>query len=416
MILEESSSQQGLLLEDTSCDIQTPLGNTGSNSQSSQPKELPIGFGGWQPWQPDYEPYVDYLQGTGYSTYAALISLINWYRDNASTDEVYSKNFTYKYVGDTRYMHTYQSISAMCIQYGIFALDMNAEIKSAMASGDNADLNINDNDYIKFHLSMPGKALANIGFKATLELMRILNDEYRFRCSRIDSKVRCHKKIVALDFLKNITEEQNYSPLMYRTYYNSGNKHDGTFGQSITLGKPSSDKRITFYEAKPVHGIDALDIEVRWRNDSAQVVFGSIIGTKDENLNFGQSAAVIHKIVATSVDFIDRKKSDGTNEKNIDRCQRYEFWQEFRNASGGGIRVRAKKTQLDGVRQIQWIETKVYKAIALAYELMGVAKFHKWIMDMCKRGKAAFTSEYDAYVRLYKNSCKHQYQFVEPNG
>ena len=386
----------------------TPDGNTGSNSPSNTGSNSPsTNITTWDIYESGFEPYVDYLQGTGYCLYSDLESLVKWYSDNAC-DEFYHKSYTYKYVGDTRYLHTWQSILALYIQYVPMGEKLDTSINAEMNTEMNADLDLPNNadmrlpaeTPIKFHFTMPGKPLGALGFRNTLELMRLLDAAYNFKCSRLDSKVRCHDKIIDFDTLESIIESKDFTPSMQHSFYKSSTPNSDIEGRTITLGTPSSDKRISFYYALPVHNIDALDIEVRLRNVRAQDAFRRIIGTEEENLNFGQSAEIIHKIVAGSVDFV--YKEEGV--KNLDRCLRYEFWGKFIDAAGGAIRVRKPKVQFDGVKQIQWIETKCYKALAIAKELLGGARFHKWIQDMCHKGKAAFTAEHEAYIRLYKST------------
>lgn len=372
--------------------IKTPVCNTGSNSQNQN-------ITSWDVYRSGFEPYVDYLQGTGYSLYSDLQSLVKWYSDNA-TDEFFHKSYTYRYVGDTRYLHTYQSLLSMQIHYVPIGIDANAEMNAEIDSPTNADIYLDPATPVKFHLTMSGKPLGAIGFQNQLMFMRLLDEVYQFRCSRIDPKVRCHNKIIDFDTLEGIVKSKDFTPSMEYTFHKSSTVNSDIVGRTITLGTPSSDKRISFYNALPVHGVDALDIEVRYRNTRAQQAFHQIIGTSEDNLNYGQSAEIIHKFVAGSVDFI--YKEEGV--KNLDRCLRYEFWGIFIDAAGGAIRVQKQKMQFSGIKQIQWIETKCYKALALAKEMLGGARFHKWIGDMCNRGKANFTSEHDAYIRLYKSS------------
>jgi hypothetical protein len=373
--------------------IKTPFCNTGSNSQNQN-------ITSWDVYQSGFEPYVDYLQGTGYCVYSDLQSLVKWYSDNAM-DEFFHKSYTYRYVGDTRYLHTYQSLLSMQIHYVPIGIDANAEMNADIDSTTNAGIYLDPGTPVKFHLTMSGKPLGAIGFKSQLMFMRLLDEVYQFRCSRIDPKVRCHNKIIDFDTLEEVVKSRDYTPSMEYTFHKSSTVNSDIIGRTITLGTPSSDKRISFYNALPVHGVDALDIEVRYRNTRAQQAFNQIIGTPDDNLNFAQSAEIIHKLVAGSVDFIYK---EGGSVKNLDRCLRYEFWGIFIDAAGGAIRVQKQKVQFSGIKQIQWIETKCYKALALAKEMLGNARFHKWIGDMCNRGKANFTSEHDAYIRFYKSS------------
>jgi hypothetical protein len=388
---------------------QTPLSNTGSNSHERvtvvPPKPAATSYEPY--YQPDFEPYVDYLQGTGYCSYSDLQALIKFYTDNA-IDEVFSKNYTYKYIGDTRYLHTYHSLLSMQVQFAPLGIDVNADMNAGMASS-NADIQLEPFTPVKFHLTLSGKPLAALGYETVLFLMRMLRQSYNFRCSRTDPKVRCHKRIIDFKSLEQIVENKDFTPLMKPYFYQSPEFRGTSEGRTVTLGKPSSDKRISFYDALPVHGVDALDIEVRFRNARAHSAFEQILGTDEENLNFGQSAEVIHKLVSGSVDFI--QKEDGV--KNYERCLRYEFWGLFIDVAGGAIRVRKPQLQFSGIRQMQWIETKCYRAIAMAKELLGPARFSRWITDMCDKGKSSFTSEHDAYLRLYKQSRFFQNIFVK---
>lgn len=383
---------------------QTPFCNTGSDSQKQNASS-------WDTFKPDFEPYVDYIQGTGYCVYSDLISVVKWYSDNA-VDEFFHKAYTYKYVGDTRYLHTYQSILAMQIHYAPMGIDVNAEMNADMSLSDNADINLHPDTPVKLHFTISGKPLGALGFIKALMFMRLLDEVCQFRCSRLDPKVRCHKKIVDFDTLEDVVKSKDFTPKMEYIFHESSTPNSEVIGRTITLGTASSDKRIRFYDALPVHGIDALDIEVQYRNKRAQQAFQQIIGTSEDNLNFGQSAEIVHKLVAGSVDFIYKHNDEGQVVKNLDRCLRYEFWGVFIDGAGGAIRVHVAAVQFSGVRQMDWIETKCYRALAIVKEMLGCARFHKWISDMCNKGKANFTSEHDAYIKLYKSSRVFDNRFV----
>lgn len=383
---------------------QTPVCNTGSNSQKQNASS-------WDTFKPDFEPYVDYIQGTGYCVYSDLISLVKWYSENA-VDEFFHKAYTYKYVGDTRYLHTYQSILAMQIHYAPMGVDVSAEMNADMSLSDDADIHLHPSTPIKFHLTISGKPLGALGFKNVLMLMRLLNEVYQFRCSRLDPKVRCHKKVVDFDTLEEVVKTNDFTPKMEYIFHKSSTLNSEVIGRTITLGTPSSDKRIRFYDALPVHGIEALDIEVQFRNKRSQQAFQQIIGSSEDNLNYGQSAEIIHKLVAGSVDFIYKHNDEGELVKNLDRCLRYEFWGMFIDGAGGAIRLHIAALQFSGVKQMDWIETKCYRALAIVKEMLGGARFHRWIADMCNKGKANFTSEHDAYIKLYKSSRIFDNRFV----
>jgi len=409
------------------CDItsdtdicETPCSNTGSKSQPNNNNTSSVpskGFGSWEPWQPAYEPWVDYLQGTGSCTYSQLKDLTQLLA-SLCVDRYIPRLCTGYYIGNRRYLHSFSSLLGVIINWEPKIDD--SELGYQNHSEEINPLHFLDETFVCFHISVPGKPLNAMGSKNAISFLASLRESYGFSCSRIDCKVRNHSWVVNFDMLESATTRGDIVGADRYVQYESGSVKSNfqkrqsfpqsqlELGKTFTFGSPKSDKRITFYDAKPVHGIDAIDIEVRFRKKLAKVAFHQVLGTSEQNYNYGESLRAIQSIVAGAIDFVHRIEG----ETNIKRCERYAFWQQFRDDVGGAIRVSRPKVQFSIVKQKQWIETKVFRALAVSKEVMGSAHFHRWIEDVCKKGKSALTSTHDAQIDLYKRLGLHKVKFI----
>lgn len=402
----------------------TPCSNTGSKSQANNNSSLSVpskGFGNWEVWQPSYEPWIDYLQGTGFCNWSELVSLMDLFRQQSS-DRFVPKLGSGYYVGNRRYAHSHSSLLGIIINWE--RRDFNADIDI----NENAEIDIcneisalTSDTEIRFHISIPGKPLNAIGAKNGINLCRLLSDAYSFSCSRIDCKVRNHSWVVDFDKLRIAVENKDIVGSFQTTSIKSEDlrrvstglsSRDENLtqksGETRVFGSPKSDKRISFYDARPVHNVDAIDIEVRFRKKLAKSAFKQVLGDSGQIFTVYESLRAIQNIVAGSIDFIHKIPG----ERNINRCERYAFWQEFRDAVGGAIRVSRPRKVVDVVKQKQWLETKVFRVLGMTKELMGSTYFHKWMDDLCKRGKLAMNNTQEAYIQMYRDLGLHRVKFV----
>ncbi len=390
----------------------TPYSNTGSNSQYLSQHDNK-GFGSWEPFQGKWAGWVDYLQGTAHCTYGQLQQLVV-YLQSLYDDKYVCNTHTGYYVGNRRYAHCYKSLVGVIINWQPIAdMDVCDDIIGGIPDTRN-------DEYLAVHISIPGKPLNLMGWKNSHGLLQLLHSEYDFSCSRIDAKVRDFSRITNMAEIDSALIRGDIKGGNYYHKYDSGTvkgnrelsdgklEFDGSKGWSRVFGSPTSDKRVTFYDAYPVHGVDATDVEVRYRKVLAKTVFKSILGTETSNNNWGQSAAIIQSIVAGSIDFIHR--IDG--EKNLGRCERYSFWEKFHKLGEGAIRISRPPKAYAVVGQKHWIESQVSRSLAVCKEVMGELHFKLWIDDICKKGKSAFTKIHDAQIELYKQLGLHRTRFV----
>jgi hypothetical protein len=391
----------------------TPYSNTGSKSQHDN-YQAGKGFGNWEQLEDNesWSAWYDYLQGC---------AVCNWYQlrqlterlSNDATDKYVLNLDSYRYVGNQKYRHSYSSLLGVTLNFNI--LDTDSDIESdGIADFMYA---MQPSTRLSLHISIPGKPLNAMGVKNALLLLEQLHEEYQFSCTRIDAKVRDYKRVTSISAIDDAISRGDIKGFSKYLQFNSGDlsqrrraSTDGNAGNGYTrtFGSPQSDKRVTFYDALPVHGCDAMDIEVRYRSSLARNVCQQILGTKADNYNWGQRVRIIGGIVAGAIDFIHRL--DG--ERNLDRCPRYDFWKQFQALMDKPIRISRPKRSFDIVKQKEWIERKCYRSLAIVKETMGSAYFHKWMDDVCKRGKAALTSLHEAQISLYKELNLHKVKFV----
>ena len=202
----------------------TPDSNTGLKSQNiNQLTDNPgLGFD-WKLWQPKYAPWIDYLQGTGYSTLAKFAELRQFFCQH--TEDSFVPHFeSGYYVGNRRYQHSYSSLLGIIINWQPKYLnaDINADIPLV-----NADISSLQSDtQIVFHLSVPGKPLNAMGANNGIKLCRFLLENYSFSCSRIDCKVRDYSKQITFFLLDSAISNGDIIGADCYTKFTSGSSRE----------------------------------------------------------------------------------------------------------------------------------------------------------------------------------------------
>jgi hypothetical protein len=270
----------------------------------------------------------------------------------------------------------------------------------------------------KVHLTIPGTPFNHTSLYKVYEFLLQLYRDYGFRCTRTDAKVRDHSKLVDVPHIYRIAQAGDYSGANSHSFYSTRHRRDtnngeqqndsiqsecsSSQGDTVYFGSPSSDKRVTFYNALPVHGIDALDIEVRFRKSKAQNCLTSLLFSDFEALAarpFEDFVRNIHRVVAGSIDFIRR---DGS--KDISRLSRYDFWESFRNASDGTLRVRRDRRDVSARKIIDWVGRQVAPSLAIIHKLIGVLAFRSWMARLLEQGERRLTDMQTSFIKACMQS------------
>lgn len=414
--------------------LQTPSSNTGSNSQptslvtsvtdcqleeDSAPRNTSVAQ--CKP-QLLYEPWVDYVMATFRISYHDMRQVVKLY-NAATNEEMVAIPQTSKYIGNRKYDNCLRSPLGTQLYwiedetnelYGITEYLQSEEYQDAdMNTGELSNNAVMAKTaYIYGHISIPGKPLNVLGLEKQLDLFY---EYYQLGIepTRIDPKVRDFTKTITVSELHEIARRGDYSGFREFTYYSRETiKNDEiqaggisvlSRGQSLYFGTTSSDKRIVFYDANETHGVDALDIEVRFRNARAKAAFRRILFRDDgvTRLSYEESAKAIHRIVSGAIDFIIR-----TNQKNISRLQTYEFWKQFKEAGGEKIRIVKPKKEVSLKSSVDWLSKQVSPTLAILKAVIGKHDVYDFIEILINQGEKRLNELQKAFIKLSMQSVK----------
>lgn len=411
MLHNFSTNRQGTFL--------TPSSNTGFNSQINE-NDQSCDTSSCQ--SVTHEPWIDYYQGTTRIQYHTLTSFVNLYEATFG-DELVPLSGHGRYIGNRTYENKYQSplgtqlywtedktsevpgISEYLQLSSTSRIDDNGEI-----SADIEDMKISAITWIYVHISIPGKPLNIAGTLNQLNFFYEITTDYGFNVTRIDTKVRDYSRSFTISDLTKIANKGDFSGAKsYRTYTN-GRLRERNFaatdsanvsvtecaGETLYFGSPASDKQVTFYDAKYVHDVDAIDIETRWRNDRAKVCLSSILLQEDgQKVSIEEFVRNIHRVVSGSINFVHRG-----DDKNIDRLPMYDFWNSFRKASDGILKISSPKQILAGCRMVEWLSRQVSPTLAILSKIVGTMEFNQFIRRLVKEGTERLNREQKAFINL----------------
>lgn len=418
-------AQNGHLVERPS---QTPSGNTGLNSQNVQQSPQILNNQDSLSTSQNgatnllYEPWIDYYQGVGRITYHTLKELVKYYNEFA-LDELVPFPGRGRFIGNRNYTNSLQSVLGTQIYWTeddrneLFGITEYLQSAIYLQSDDNGELCndavISATTWLYVHVSIPGKPLNKIGVEKQLDLLYEITTEYGFGVTRIDTKLRDHSKSFTVSDIISIARKGDFSGAREfsthtRYRFKEQQSNDASVdtepiecrGDTVYLGTPSSDKRITFYNAKYVHGVDAIDIETRWRNARAKACLTSILFNEDgSKMPTHEAIRVIHRIVTGSINFVYR-----TDDKNIDRLQMYDFWRQAREASEGILKVSSPTRIVSGYRMVEWISRQVAPTLSMLKKIIGGVKFNEFMSTLIQKGGERLSQQQYAYINLCMQS------------
>jgi hypothetical protein len=86
-----------------------------------------------------------------------------------------------------------------------------------------------------------------------------------------------------------------------------------------------------------------------------------------------------------SVDFVNRTRPDGEKETNLNRCDRLDFWQQFIDIVGEGMKIDVPRPARTLERTKNWLNKQVSGTLFAFYEAYGKAKFRDFLESMFTR-------------------------------
>lgn len=246
-------------------------------------------------------------------------------------------------------------------------------------------------------LEIPGRALETLDAWDILMLCVSLYD-HQFQASRIDLYFDDVERIITPTVLYRTVYEPSLfegAPMqadftgfrvirrLCEAHASEGLTHDEvSFGRRGTQG---SGKYLRCYD-KALES-DGRNRAVRWELElsdcKAQTAFVAIIRTCSADWRPGQTASVLGAMIGGCIDF--RRRTQRAGDKNLDRLERYEFWQRLLDRIGHA-KLDGKRHEKTIEKAREWVKKQCAGTLQMLHEALGAEIFLPLIVDVVTSG------------------------------
>ena len=206
--------------------------------------------------------------------------------------------------------------------------------------------------------------------------------------SRTDVKGRDYKKILDLEFIKEISYKKHFTPDRKFSVRESQGFRKDTIARTLYYGARGTKSRsgllIRIYDKflESEGAIDSIDFEVELTDKKGKAVQLQLVSSKD-NLEF---QSILGGVIASSITFKNRDAS-----ANISRCPVYSFWQKFTKELGlADLSVRREISYIE--QKLDYIANFQGKTLAMVREFFrlspaGEYGFELWLNNVVSAGR-----------------------------
>ena len=247
--------------------------------------------------------------------------------------------------------------------------------------GQNGDLG-------SLRLCLSGKVLERISVPHLIPIMRRWLCLLGAKCNRIDLKADDYSRSMLPEYLIAAYKAGDYTGFQKAHYQEdlSGSVYES--GWTLYLGRRTSDRFTRYYNAKPLHAIDAFRWETEYKNEIANVIAHAIAKCDDEEL----LANMISGLLAGNISFISR-----AGEARASRCSPLPFWSAWLLKFSEPIRFGVAKIELTIERSISWVERSVSATLAMISHYAGADKLD-YLKHLIKIGREKMGSRHYAIL------------------
>ncbi len=234
----------------------------------------------------------------------------------------------------------------------------------------------------RFMVDICGKVLHGLGGHDSFLLFSgLFNMGVRF--SRLDPKIDDHNRWVTPRRLYHLARRGDFAG--FRSWEWREGHGSADSGSTIYFGrrgKKGSGAFIRVYDKTAESGgeVDAIRWEVEFTGDKAATV-GELLGECETAEQF---LAMLGSLVVGVISFIER------SDKNLKRCRRYYFWQEFERAAGR-LEFSIARSTSTAKKKKEWIDHVMPLSLAVVEEYIaldsGYGGFESWISFILQEGR-----------------------------
>ena len=254
-------------------------------------------------------------------------------------------------------------------------------------------------------LEVPGSALDRMSGAELLQFMRVLDQRFVARCTRVDPywddyrRRIAPREIVADAEVSNFTGFRRWEHRAPRGLCPGGSIYCGDMLVFGRRGENGSGKVLRIYDkALESQGVeDCIRWEVEFSGDRARAVFACLAGCDDVEA-MGRKCG---ELVGGSIDFLDR--AGQPDERHLSRLGRLTWWQGIRLALGCcTVRVARRDRTIDSKRE--WVEVSVGRTLGTLREAMPTGEFDEWLAAVLDTGEGRMTKRDSKLAAEYRAS------------
>jgi hypothetical protein len=216
-----------------------------------------------------------------------------------------------------------------------------------------------DTGEVEAFLIISGDSIEVLSLSEQLTFLWAMLYEGNMHCSRVDPKIDDFDKRFNLDEAIQQARRYNFSGARTRKIVESETS-------TLYLGSRLSEKMLRAYERS-----DCYRLEIETKDKTARAFLAGLVdllGGLDSEIPWSQQTEKAHDyirdFVLSAFDFVDRHKN-GHKEKNVDRCSRFAWWQEFLDyASASVLKIFIPFIKPSIERKKAWLLKQVIPSIA----------------------------------------------------
>jgi len=282
-------------------------------------------------------------------------------------------------------------------------------------------------DRVKVYLSITGDSLRSVGLAGQFRLLIAINaanfdlcfpsrakkyqqfaimaeGNRRWKCNRIDIGCSDFGKKLPVEKIREALQKKNYSGFEKRQQIN-----DFESWGTLNLGARQSQRYTRAYDENvKTQGLrDAYRLEAEFKDMLAHITFGMVVDLvheRDYDFSIVEDSAYnfLKELVFGGINFVDRVSEEGERETHLDRCDRFDWWQEYLDyvdVSGIKIPLPSKTKTIEA--KMEYIVKQVAPTLALLKKAFG-SSFIEWITKIIEQGGERISAEALAMLRVWQ--------------
>ena len=256
-----------------------------------------------------------------------------------------------------------------------------------------------NSDRGSLRLCLSGKCLERISVPHLIPIMRRWLCLLGAKCNRIDLKADDYSRSMLPQDLIDAYKDGHYSGFRFAHYQSDLSGDVYTAGWTLYLGRRTSDRFTRYYNAKPLHDIEAFRWETEYKNEIANVIAHAIAKCDNDEI----LSSMISGLLAGNISFISR-----TGEARASRCSPLPFWSAWLLKFSEPIRFGVAKIELTIERSISWVERSVSATLAMISHYTGADKLD-YLKHLIKIGREKMSSRHYAILESSDREPIRQY-------